>query len=117
MRVGLRLAASAFALFVAAASVSAQPASQDAGSGEASWKAAFAQARETVRAAHEREANAREAYQEMRHRRHLRGEAKKAIVDEWDDAKAALPEAERELQDLYRTAKQAGIPPGWMRMQ
>lgn len=81
------------------------------------WEAAFAEAREELREARARLVVAHAAYQNMRHRRRLRGEAKKAIIDEWEAAQAALPEVEQKLQELQEAARRAGVPKGWLRQQ
>ena len=80
------------------------------------WRARFRAAREAVVAAREERDAALEAYQNTRHRRRVRGTDKQQIIDKLEEAEAAVPEAEAALQELYKEARAAGVPPAWMRI-
>ena len=54
-------------------------------------------------------------YQQMRHRRRMRGERKAQVIAEHDAAREALEEAKRALADFNEKARRAGVPPGWLR--
>ncbi len=54
-------------------------------------------------------------YQQMRHRRRMRGERKAQVIAEHDAAREALEEAERALAEFNEKARRAGVPPGWLR--
>ncbi len=54
-------------------------------------------------------------YQQMRHRRRMRGERKAQVIAEHDAAREALEEAERALAEFNEQARRAGVPPGWLR--
>ena len=81
------------------------------------WQARFRRAQDAVASAQIRQRGALDAYQQMRHHRRERGEAKQKILDELTASEAALAEAEAALVDLFETARRAGVPPGWMRIR
>jgi hypothetical protein len=79
------------------------------------WVDAIRDAREELAAARGRYEEARKAYSRMRQRRKARGARKAELVQERDQAAAALAEAERGLEQLLLSARRAGVPPGWIR--
>ncbi len=54
-------------------------------------------------------------YQQMRHRRRMRGERKAQVIADHDAAREALEQAERVLAEFKEEARRAGVPPGWLR--
>jgi hypothetical protein len=81
------------------------------------WQSRFHAAREAVAAARESHRAALDAYTKMRHRGKPRGEAKQRILEELSSSEEVLAEAEAALEEMFETARRAGLPPGWMRMQ
>ena len=81
------------------------------------WQGRFRTAREAVVAARARHREALEAYAQMRHRRRERGEEKQKILEELTASEVALEESENSLEELFESARRAGVPPGWMRME
>jgi hypothetical protein len=81
------------------------------------WQGRFRAAREEVAAARVRHREARDAYAQMRHRRRDRGEEKQKILEELTASEVALEESENALTELFESARRAGVPPGWMRME
>jgi multidrug resistance efflux pump len=79
------------------------------------WVEEIRDAREDLAAARARYEEARKAYSKMKQRRKARGAKKEALVQERDEAAAALAEAERDLEQLLQSARRAGVPPGWIR--
>jgi hypothetical protein len=79
------------------------------------WQERFAAARDAVAQARLRYTLAEEAYGETRHRRRKRGDEKAEVLAELSVAETALAAAEAALAELLETARQAGVPPGWMR--
>lgn len=80
----------------------------------ASWERRASDARASVEKARARVKAAVEAYQEMRARNYPRGDAKDAIVQELDASKKALADAERRLERLGISAREADVPPAWI---
>jgi hypothetical protein len=81
----------------------------------ATWVEAIRDAREDLAAGRARYEEARKAYTKMKQRRKARGARREALVKERDAAAEALAEAERSLEQLLRSARRAGVPPGWIR--
>jgi len=79
------------------------------------WVQAIRDAREDLATARSRYEEARESYGQMKHRRKARGARKQELVQERDEAAAALAETERDLEQLLLSARRAGVPPGWIR--
>jgi hypothetical protein len=51
----------------------------------------------------------------MKQHRKARGARKEELVEERDEAAAALAKAESDLEQLLLSARRAGVPPGWIR--
>jgi len=83
---------------------------------KAMWQSRFHAAREAVVAQRARHQDAVDAYKQMRHRGRKRGAEKQQILEELTAAEVALEESENGLQELFESARRAGVPPGWMRM-
>ena len=81
----------------------------------ATWVEAIRNAQEDLAAARGRYEETRKAYNKMKHHRHARGARKATLIQERDEAAAALAEAERGLEQLLESARRAGVPPGWVR--
>jgi hypothetical protein len=79
------------------------------------WVQAIRDSRENLAAARTRYEQSREAYSKMKRHRKARGEAREALVQEREEAAAALADAERNLEQLLESARRAGVPPGWIR--
>jgi len=79
------------------------------------WVEAIRDAQEDLAAARGRYEEARKSYSKMKQRRNARGARKADLVQERDEAAAALSEAERSLEQLLLSARRAGVPPGWIR--
>jgi len=115
--VAIAVAAAALALPGVARAADALPTDEAAYQAEKEmWQARFREAREAVAAQRTRHRAAVEAYKEMRHRRHERGEEKQKILEELTDSEQALEESEKALQELLESARRAGVPPGWTRI-
>lgn len=80
----------------------------------ASWERRASNARARVEKARARVKAALEAYRDMRARNYPRGDAKDAIVQELDASKKALADAERRLERLGISAREADVPPAWI---
>jgi hypothetical protein len=80
------------------------------------WQSRFRAARAAVAEARERQRAARDAYAKMRHRGKQRGDAKRQILAELSASETALEDAQSALEEMFETARRAGVPPGWMRM-
>ena len=79
------------------------------------WVQAIRDAQEDLATARWRYEEARKSYSKMRQRRKARGARKQDLVQERDEAAAALAEAERDMEQLLVSARRAGVPPGWIR--
>ena len=79
------------------------------------WVEQIRNAQDELGTARQRYDRALEAYRRMRHRASMRGGKKAEVMQERDDAKAALDAAERGLEELLESARRAGVPPGWIR--
>lgn len=100
--------------YAAAGVATPVPTTTDAGA-QGVWVKRIRDARGELASAHARYEKAVHAYSEMRHRRHERGEAKLAIIDEQEAARGAITQAARKLDALLEEARRAGVPPGWIR--
>ena len=109
----MRRIACALALALAAAAA-APPAGAGSG-GQAGWQQRVQEARDAVEQARARRDAAEDAYDEMRHRKYPRGDARAAVEAERTAAGEALAEAQRNLDTLLDQARRAGVPPGWVR--
>jgi hypothetical protein len=79
------------------------------------WQTRQLEAIHSVENARDRYRAASAAYQQMRHRRRIRGERKAQVIAELAAAREALEEAERALVEFNEDARRAGVPPGWLR--
>ena len=79
------------------------------------WQSRQLEAIHNVENARGRYRAASAEYQQMRHRRRMRGERKAQVIAEHDAAREALEEAERVLAEFNEEARRAGVPPGWLR--
>jgi len=79
------------------------------------WVQAIRDAREELASARWRYEEARKSYGQMKHQRKARGARKADLVQERDEAAAALAKAESDLEQLLVSARRAGVPPGWIR--
>ena len=81
----------------------------------AAFQNRHAQQVRAVEAALARQEAAEVAYQQVRHRGRIRGDAKAQVLAEREAANEALAQAEQNLEDILEQARRAGVPPGWMR--
>jgi hypothetical protein len=79
------------------------------------WVQAIRNVRDDLATARWRYEEARKSYSKMRQRRKARGARKQDLVQERDEAAAALAEAEHDMEQLLLSARRAGVPPGWIR--
>ncbi len=79
------------------------------------WQSRQLEAIHDVENARDRYRAASAEYQQMRHRRRMRGERKAQVIAELDAAREALEEAERQLVEFNEEARRVGVPPGWLR--
>ncbi|UCE85167.1 MAG: hypothetical protein JSU66_12550 [Deltaproteobacteria bacterium] len=87
------------------------------GNGPDYWRERVLEVRARLTAARKRENAARTAYKNMRQRRHPRGEAAAEIEAEFEAATREREQAEAALEALDEEARQAGAPPGWLRVE
>lgn len=94
-------------------------ADQPLDAGEASiedlWREQLIAAHQEVIHVRKRFESAQKAYKIMRSRNRMRGEPRRLIVEELELATAAVPTAERELEELTEAARRAGVSRGSMR--
>lgn len=83
--------------------------------GRDEWRERLLTANQEVASAQKRSAAALSAYRTMRHRRHPRGDARQAIMDEVEISREALATAQQDLESLERAARHAGAPPSWLK--
>ncbi len=83
--------------------------------GREEWREQLLAANQAVAIAHQRSANAQDAYKTMRHRRRPRGDAKQAIMDEIELSSEAIAAAEQNLEKLEKAARHAGAPSSWLK--
>lgn len=79
------------------------------------WPERIGRLRSELDLAQERRDAAEAAVTRMRHRRHPRGEARKALLTERDAARTAYTESEQVLDRMLEEARRAGVPPGLLR--
>ena len=79
------------------------------------WQRRQLEAIHSVENARDRYRAASAEYQQMRHRRRMRGERKAQVISELEAAREALEEAERDLVEFNEEARRKGVPPGWLR--
>ena len=79
------------------------------------WVGTIRAAQEAVDEARVRQNEAESGYAKARHKRKARGEAKRTLLNEREDSRNALAEAEAHLAETLRAARRAGVPPGWIR--
>lgn len=77
---------------------------------QSAWRQRILEARLAVEKARARVAEAEVAYTQMRTRKYPRGEAKAELLQEREDAKQALAQAQRDLEELEDDARHAGLP-------
>jgi hypothetical protein len=85
--------------------------------GREEWRARLLTANQLVARAQQRNATALRTYEIMRHRRHPRGEGKRAIMDELELSREALATAQQNLEKLETAARHAGAPPSWLKFK
>jgi len=78
------------------------------------WEERARKADERVAAAQARLDAAQLAYTNMRMRSYPSGDAREAILQEIDDAKAELSAAQEDRASLEDKARAAGVPPSWI---
>jgi multidrug resistance efflux pump len=105
----------ACALALALAAAAGAPRAGAGSGGHAGWQERVQEARDAVEQARARRDAAEDAYDEMRHRKYPRGDARAGVEAERSAAREALTEAQRNLDTLLDQARRAGVPPGWVR--
>ena len=83
--------------------------------GRKEWRVRLLTANQEVAIALKRSVAALRAYEDMRHRRRPRGDAKQAIMDELELSHEGLTAAQQDLEKLEKAARRAGAPPSWLR--
>jgi hypothetical protein len=81
----------------------------------AAWVARIRDAQKAVDDARIREDDAVLGYGRARHKGKTRGAAKREILEERQESRGAVAEAERNLEQVMTEARSAGVPPGWIR--
>jgi len=81
----------------------------------ATWVGRIRDAQQAVEEARLREDEAAVGYGRARHKRKARGEAKRAILEERQESRGAVAEAQAKLDETMQAARRAGVPPGWVR--
>jgi len=79
------------------------------------WQQTIAKAREHLATAEQQLKDSQHAYNVMRHRRSMRGDEKKEVLDAQESAKLELERARQELDAAMAAARRDGAPPGWFR--
>jgi len=77
------------------------------------WRERILTAKRRVISAQERHDAALRAYQIMRNRRYPRGEGKREIIDELDNATKELADAQENYAKVEAAAHHAGATPNW----
>jgi nucleotide-binding universal stress UspA family protein len=111
--IGLALAVTAALSFAAAAGPSRNDEREQ--TEQRNWQSRHLVVVQDVENARHRYRAASAEYQQMRHRRRMRGERKAQVIAELDAAREAVEEAERALAEFDAEARRAGVPPGWLR--
>ncbi len=83
--------------------------------GREEWREQLLTANQEVAIAQKRGVAALRAYERMRHRRHPRGDAKQAIMDELELSREERARAQQNLEKLEKAARRAGAPPSWLK--
>jgi chromosome segregation ATPase len=83
--------------------------------GYESWVERLNQARAEVEEARRDLQGAEAALRNQRQRRYPRGEAKRDLASEVEEARLGLEKAERAVPELLEQARRAGVPPGVLR--
>ena len=79
------------------------------------WREQLLVANQELAIAEKRSVAAIRAYRDMRQRRHPRGDAKQAIMDEIELSREELARAQQALESLEKAARRAGAPPSWLK--
>lgn len=82
---------------------------------EARWLQMLDEAQESLASARKRVEDAEVAYLKWRQRHRPRGAKKGDLLDEIEESKATLADAEESWPELLEKARQAGAPPGLLR--
>jgi hypothetical protein len=83
--------------------------------GRQEWRERLLIANQEVAIAQKYSETALRVYENMRHRRRPRGDAKQAIMDELELSREALTTAQQDLEKLEKAARRAGAPPSWLK--
>ena len=83
--------------------------------GRQEWRERLLIANQEVAIAQKRSETALSVYENMRHRRRPRGDARQAIMDELELSREALTTAQQDLEKLEKAARRAGAPPSWLK--
>ncbi len=104
-------------LFLAPSTVQAEEGSgtQDEGRGESYWRQRQAMLQNAVADAEIRAEKARNAYTLMMNNDYPKGDRRAEVREERDTSELALTEARQDLDAFPEEARQAGVPPGWLR--
>ncbi len=79
------------------------------------WQQRYEQVLSRVKAAEARIATSRLAIRKARQRDRLKGQHRTEIMTELNSAEEELATARQLLEELPEAARQAGVPPGWLR--
>lgn len=79
------------------------------------WVGRIRAARKAVDDARMRQDESTLGYGRARHRNKTRGDAKRKVLEERQESRDAVAEAESNLQKTMDAARSAGVPPGWIR--
>jgi hypothetical protein len=102
-------------LAIGLATLAAALATEAPAAGRVAWQERIREATAAVEQAEARRSAAEDAYDEMRHRKYPRGEARAAVEAERTAARAAVAETQQQLDALLAEARSEGVPPGWVR--
>ncbi len=83
-------------------------------SDRASWVGRIRSAQQAVDEARLRENQATIDYSRARAKRKTRGEAKREVIEEKQESRGDVEDAERHLEETLEAARRAGVPPGWV---
>ena len=79
------------------------------------WVERIRAAYRAVDDAKQREDQAVIGYGKARHKRKTRGAAKREVLQERQESRDAVVEAEAALEEVLAEARRSGVPPGWIR--
>lgn len=79
------------------------------------WQEIYEKALDRIANARARITASEKAIRELRHRDRYQGEQREEVDAELEAAKRDLEKAQREVADFPNVARQAGVPPGWLR--